>query len=179
LSIDNFFAGLRPEAPIPASLTSALAARGLSLSSTAQVTATVEVTVRTPGSLWTLQDLRTYSSYKITLDTVNNVLGVINLVSTVPLYDRLPSVGVTYLSMNTELKGYIYVLSHTGDGSSVTDYRLDIYQPNGPWLARTVGVNAAKIVVDMWRTLYTLNYEAFLGPGGRTEPSVSVWVPSS
>jgi hypothetical protein len=71
------------------------------------------------------------------------------------------------------------VLSRTGDGSSVTDYRLDIYQPNGPWLARTVGVNAARIVLDMWRNLYTLNYEAFLGPGGRTEPSVSTWIPSS
>jgi hypothetical protein len=39
-------------------------------------------------------------------------------------------------------------------------------------------VNAAKIVVDMWRNLYTLNYESFLGPGERTEPSVSAWIPS-
>jgi hypothetical protein len=179
LTLDPSVAVDLAEGAIPASLTSALAARGLSLSSNAQVTATVEVTVRTPGSLWTLQDLRTDSSYKITLDTTNNGLGVINLVSTVPLCDRLPSPGVTYLSLNTELKGYIYVLSHTGDGSSVTDYRLDIYHPNGPWLARTDGVNAAKIVVDMWRTLYTLNYEAFPGPGGRTEPSVSIWAPSS
>ena len=70
------------------------------------------------------------------------------------------------------------MLSHAGDGNSVADYRLDLYQPNGAWLARTVGVNAARIIVDMWRNLYTLNYESFQGPGGRTEPSVSPWIPS-
>jgi hypothetical protein len=31
----------------------------------------------------------------------------------------------------------------------------------------------------MWRNLYTLNYESFQGPGGRTEPSVSTWMPST
>ena len=134
--------------------------------------------MREPGSLWTVQDVRAGSSYKIALDPEASVLDVAE-----PRPDgaalRPASAGVTYLSMSTELKGYIYVLSYTGDGSSVTDYRLDIYQPNGPWLARTEGVNAAKIVVDMWRNLYTLNYESMLGPGERTEPSVSTWTPST
>ena len=179
LTLDTSAIGELVQGSIPATLAPALAARGLSLSSGATVSGSVAVTLRDPGKLWTLQDLRTSSSYKIALDANGSVLDIIALVSTAPLYDSSPAAGVTYLSMSTELKGYIYVLSYTGDGSSAVDYRLDIYQPNGPWLARTVGVNAAKIVLDMWRNLYTLNYEAFLGPGGRTEPSVSTWIPSS
>ena len=41
------------------------------------------------------------------------------------------------------------------------------------------GVNGARMVVDMWRNLYTLNFEHFEGPGGRTEPSVSTWLPTT
>jgi len=167
------------EGIVPASLIQALTLRGLTPPVHATVSATVVVTVRSPGGLWTLQDLRASTSFKITHDVNANALDVVELVSTAPLYDRSPGLAVNYLSMSTELKGYIYVLSYTGDGSSVTDYRLDIYQPNGPRLARTGGVNAARIVLDMWRNLYTLNYEAFQGPGGRTEPSVSTWIPTS
>lgn len=163
---------------VPGALVRELTTRGLSLSAHATVSASVLVTVRDPGSQWTLQDLRTASSYKVSLASGGAWLEVVSFVSMAPLYDSTPGSAVTYLSMSTELKGYIYVLSYVGDGSSALDYRLDIYQPNGPWLARTVGVNAAKIVLDMWRNLYTLNFESFLGPGGRTEPSVSTWVPS-
>jgi hypothetical protein len=179
LILDSSIIGELVEGTVPAALAAALAARGLSLSANATVSGSVVVTVRDPGSLWTLQDLRTTSSYKIALDSNRGVLDVLALVSTAPLYDQSPAAGVTYLAISTELKGYVYVLSYTGDGSSAIDYRLDIYQPNGPWLARTVGVNAARIVLDMWRNLYTLNYESLLGPGGRTEPSVSTWIPSS
>ena len=139
----------------------------------------VTVTVREPGSVWALQDRRTSRSYKISRNAAATGLDVVKLLATAPLYDQSPGLGITYIAMSTELKGYIYVLSYTGGGSRATDYRLDIYQPNGAWLARTVGVNVAKIVVDMWRNLYTLNYESFLGPGGRTEPSVSTWIPST
>ena len=41
------------------------------------------------------------------------------------------------------------------------------------------GVNGARMIVDQWRNLYTLNYEAILGPNNRTEPSVSTWIPST
>lgn len=166
------------EGTVPASLKQALVTRGLPLRAKAAVTASVTVTVREPGQLWTLQDLRASRSYKISRHPDGGVLDIVEFASTVPLRDP-PGPGVTYLSMSTELKGYIYVLSYVGDGSNPTDYRLDLYQPNGPWLARTTGLNAAKIVVDMWRNLYTLNYESFTGPGGRTEPSVSTWIPST
>ena len=166
------------EGKVPQPLSVGLTVRGLpQLPANATVTGNVAVTVREPGSSWTLQDRQTSNTYKISLNPGSNALAVVNLLATTQLHDQ-PS-AVTYMSMSTERKGYIYVLSYTGNGSIITDYQLDIYQPNGAWLARTVGVNAAKIVVDMWRNLYTLNYESFEGPGGRTEPSVSTWIPSS
>jgi hypothetical protein len=88
-------------------------------------------------------------------------------------------VGVTYLDLATESKGYIYVLSYTGDGSDTADYHLDIYQPTGEYLSTTEGLNAAKMTVSMWRDLYALNYEKLLGPNNRTEPSISQWIPST
>jgi hypothetical protein len=84
----------------------------------------------------------------------------------------------SYLDMSVTRDGWIYVLSYVNTGSTQIDYRLDIYNPAGVFLSRTVGVNGAKIVADSWRRVYTLNYESFLGPGGRTEPSVSQWIPS-
>jgi hypothetical protein len=86
---------------------------------------------------------------------------------------------VTYLDMGVEFMGYIYVLSYTGDGSIPNDYRLDIYDPDGAFLSRTTGFAAHKMVVDLWRNVYSLNYRAIAGIGGRTEPSVSEWIPST
>ncbi len=86
---------------------------------------------------------------------------------------------VQYLSMSVEPVGFIYVLSSAGAASRVTDFRLDIYDPRGNWMARTVGVAAAQILVDRWRNLYSINQEALVVPGGRTEPSVSQWIPST
>ena len=92
-----------------------------------------------------------------------------------PLREETPA--PTYLDMSVTDDGWIYVLSYVETGSKPADYRLDIYTPAGVFLSRTVGVNGAKLVVDSWRRVYTLNYESFLGPGGRTEPSVSQWTP--
>lgn len=86
---------------------------------------------------------------------------------------------VTYLDVGTESKGYIYVLSCLNSGEAQTDYNLDIYQPTGEHLCTTNGLNAAKIVVSMWRDVYALNYEVLLGPQQRTEPSISQWIPST
>ena len=87
---------------------------------------------------------------------------------------------VTLLDLALESLGYIYVLKYINSGALVSDYRLDIYQPDGAWLCQTAGVAAARMTVDLWRTLYTLNFAAIAKPGGgRTEPSVSRWLPST
>jgi hypothetical protein len=83
---------------------------------------------------------------------------------------------VNYLDMAVESTGFIYVLSSQGDGVAAGDYRLDIYNPDGGWLSQTSGVAAAKLAIDRFRNLYTLNYEALHGPRG-IEPSISAWVP--
>ncbi|MET0961682.1 MAG: hypothetical protein ABWY05_02535 [Noviherbaspirillum sp.] len=77
--------------------------------------------------------------------------------------------------------GYLYVLSR--DGSDV--HRLDIYHPEQDGAApicTTAGINTARLTVDPWRNVYTLNYEVLRLPDGSipatlTEPSVSLWVP--
>lgn len=87
--------------------------------------------------------------------------------------------GATYLDLAVEFSGYLYVLSR--DGGS---HRLDIYHPDQAGTApicTTTGINAARLTVDLWRNVYTLNYEVLQLPGGSmpalTEPSVSLWVP--
>jgi hypothetical protein len=85
---------------------------------------------------------------------------------------------VTYLDMGVESKGYIYVLKVVGDASQPANYVLDIYQPDGTFLVQTKGVTAGKMVVSLWRDVYTLNYEQIAGPNG-PEPSVSKWMPSA
>jgi hypothetical protein len=90
------------------------------------------------------------------------------------------SAPVTLLDLAIESKGYLYVLKYIRDGSQVADYLLDIYNPDGSWLAQTAGISASKMTVDIWRTMYTLNFEALMKPdGARTEPSVSIWLPST
>ncbi|MWC29868.1 hypothetical protein [Paenibacillus sp. MMS18-CY102] len=92
-----------------------------------------------------------------------------------PLVD--PSAKTNYLDLAVEAKGYIYILSYTGEGSDPNDYHLDIYTPDGSFLVRTKGVAASKITVDLIRNVFTLNYETIYAPNGRPEPSVSLWIP--
>jgi hypothetical protein len=82
------------------------------------------------------------------------------------------------LDLARDALGYLYVLSYTGDGGSPDDYRLDIHDPHGKFLARTTGIAAGRMTVDPFRTLYTLNYQTVAG-APRIEPSVSQWIPVS
>jgi hypothetical protein len=81
------------------------------------------------------------------------------------------------LDIAVEGAHYVYVLSCVNGGVVPADYRVDIYQPDGSWLARTTGLAAARLAVDHFRNLITLNYETVVGPQG-TEPTLSLWVPS-
>jgi hypothetical protein len=103
--------------------------------------------------------------------------------------------GITYLDLavvGDEKKTYMYALYYRGNGASPSDYHVTIYQyaTDGTELKNplvtTDKVAAAKLTVDMWHTMYTLNFEMMpagpqggpgVGPAGRTIPSVSEWVP--
>lgn len=84
-----------------------------------------------------------------------------------------------YLDIAVEFSGFIYILSH----DSVA-YRLDIYHPDQSStdpISTTMGFNAAKVTVDYWRNVYSLNYEVLMANGslpksGMTEPSISQWI---
>lgn len=90
--------------------------------------------------------------------------------------------GMSYLDLAVEFSGYLYVLSQD---PNTTVIRLDIYHPGQTGtqpICTTQDVNGAKLTVDFWRSVYTLNYEVLQLPGGAipdlTEPSVSLWVPT-
>ena len=88
---------------------------------------------------------------------------------------------VVLVDLSLEATGYLYVLKYLQSGAptvAASDYRLDIYNPDGSFLAQVPGLAAAQLHVDLWRNLFTLNYEILQG-SGRTEPSVSQWIPST
>jgi hypothetical protein len=88
---------------------------------------------------------------------------------------------VVVVDLSIESKGYLYVLKYLQPMSGqvlASDYRLDIYNPDGSFLTQVVGLVAARLQVDLWRNLFTLNYEILQG-SGRTEPSVAEWIPST
>ena len=146
---------------------------------------TFNVEAIAPNTHWLLRDSVNALTFDIKPNTKDsNLLDVQQLVSVLGLTDGV-SQDIHYLDIGVESKGFIYVLSYQGTGSAQTDYHLDIYNPDGTWLSRTPeksgnpGVNGARMIVDQWRNLYTLNFDAILGPNNRTEPSVSTWVPSA
>jgi hypothetical protein len=84
---------------------------------------------------------------------------------------------LTLLDMAVEARGHIFILGHTGDGRYAADYRVDLYDPSGAFLATTKNFTAERITVDLLRNLFALNYEVLTGRNGRTEPSISHWRP--
>lgn len=92
-----------------------------------------------------------------------------------------PVQGWQYLDLAVEYTGYLYVLSFN---QNTFVYRMDLYHPeqadSNP-IATTQNINAARLTVDFWRSVYTLNYEVLQLSGGAaaglTEPSISLWTP--
>jgi hypothetical protein len=111
------------------------------------------------------------------LDTSANPVNLFRN-KTTSLIELEPGPGVVYVDLAVEGLGYMYVLSYVNDGQQVADYRLDVYTPQGNFLTRTTGVAAARLAVDTFRNIYTLNYEQISG-APRVEPSLSQWEPSS
>ena len=141
------------------------------------------ILVKAPNSEWLLMDKANTLTFSVTAAKgAGQALKCCRLTSLMPL--RTDPAAVTYLDVAVEAKGFIYVLSFINDGKTPADYRLDIYNPDGSPLTRQAGshngqVNAAHMMVDQWRTLFTLNYEQMKGPGERLEPTLSRWIPQS
>ncbi|HMJ20271.1 MAG TPA: hypothetical protein VK513_00135 [Terriglobales bacterium] len=101
---------------------------------------------------------------------------------TTPYFLQLDATqGATYLDLAVEFSGFLYVLAQGADGV----FRLDIYHPGQSGtqpISTTRNINGAKLCVDFWRSVYTLNYQVLqLSNGqypGLTEPSVSLWMPT-
>ncbi|WP_417838269.1 hypothetical protein [Tritonibacter scottomollicae] len=112
----------------------------------------------------------------------------------------IPNDGEVYLDMcvvGNKSMTYIFILYYTGNGKSPTDYNVAIYgfgekakSSEMTPIVTTNKVPAARIAVDMWHTLYTLNYQmvadtagkasgpvtSHAGPAGRTVLSISEWL---
>ena len=58
-------------------------------------------------------------------------------------------------------------------------YSMDIYTPTGQLLATTNNINASKLAIDLFRNVFTLNFETIQPVGNLTEPSISQWIPST
>jgi hypothetical protein len=142
--------------------------------------ASLEIKVIAPTQEWRLIDSTNTLTFKLTKSKPDSTeIKAQQLIATASL--RQQTGRVEYLDVAIEDKGYIYVLYFESDGTTASQYRLDIYNPDGTVLLGQPlsGIAAAKMAVDKWRTLWTLNYEKFLGPGNRTEPTVSGWIPST
>ncbi|HUR90553.1 MAG TPA: hypothetical protein VMZ74_15825 [Ramlibacter sp.] len=83
--------------------------------------------------------------------------------------------GVTYEDLVVEQAGYIYVLLLD---PAIPAYVLDIYTPDGAYLCTTTDIRAARFAIDLFRNMYTLNFET-LQSASVVEPSISEWVPST
>jgi hypothetical protein len=95
-------------------------------------------------------------------------------IPTMPIVNRSQT---TLLDLTVESKGFIYILSYTGNGADPKQYYVDLFNPDGSLLVTTQGVTAARFTVDLLRSLYTLNYETILDATYRVQPSVSKWLP--
>ncbi len=137
------------------------------------------VDVKAPGKQWQISDTANAMTLEVIQTAGQKGLTAQRLVSFMPLRDEGPQ-SISYMDIAAEAKGYIYILSKAVQ-STTTQYRLDIYNPDGTPLLKEpqTGINAARLTVDQWRSLFTLNYEKLLGPGNRTEPGISEWMPST
>ena len=146
-----------------------------------------EIIIISNDNNWQIKDLAGSKSYYISAQGQNlSIKEYKSYFHVNPKNEKL-----TYLDVAIESKGYVYVLAYKGDSSQTsvanTDYVLDVYTPQGEHLFRTpdasIGdskalefISAGKITLDIWRNLFSLNYEKLLGPNNRTEPSVSQWI---
>ncbi|MEO7268971.1 MAG: hypothetical protein ABIW49_07180 [Knoellia sp.] len=139
---------------------------------------TLMVTLQSAGASWLVEDTTNFTRHHVTKPPTGDLVAQ-QVVSYLPLREAA-STGVTYLDVATESKGYIYVLLVKQESGAPTFY-LDIYSPDGSVLLTEPqsGVNAERLTVDQWRSMFTLGFDVVSGPDGRTEPGISEWMPST
>lgn len=145
------------------------------------------VEVIAPGSEWHILDGSTVQAWRIRPSTAwPRQSQVYWSLSYFPLQGAR-GLNVTYLDMAVEARGYIYVLSYTGDGSQASDYLLDIHAPDGSFLSRTPdpsltrtphNVVAGRLAVDLLRNVYGLMFETLKSPSGTIQPGIGHWMPT-
>lgn len=147
----------------------------------------LSVQIRSEGFDWKLNDSVNSMTFEVTKAVDSDTLTVQQLSSWMPLRQQSVKGALSYLDIASETKGYIYVLGVIDNNYSTTKnpddltFQLDIYNPDGsPLLDEPqAGLNAGKITVDQYRSLFSLNYNVVIGPNTRTEPGVSQWIPST
>jgi len=83
---------------------------------------------------------------------------------------------IEYLDLSVDSQGYFFILKTVGGTDSIDNYKLDLYDIDGTFLAQTSGMAANKMHADYWRNIYSLNYEQTTNDG-HSEPTISIWVP--
>lgn len=145
------------------------------------------ITIRSPGNSWKIEDSVNAMTFAVTKAPKSSDLTVQQLSSWMPLRQQTVKGSLSYLDVASETKGYIYVLGVIDNNYNSTKnpadlvFQIDIYNPDGSPLLKAPqpGVNAGKITVDQYRSLFSLNFNVVIGPNSRTEPGVSQWIPST
>lgn len=148
--------------------------------------ADAKVTARVAGSRWTISDPAAAAAYDIRIDSGDATkIEVYEFLATFSLAPTADTSAAVCLDIAVEATGFVYVLTHTGNGFEISDFALDIYTAEGNFLSRTgsaagsaTGFVGGKIAVDIWRNLFTLDYQKTVGTSGQSEPTISQWVPA-
>lgn len=158
------------------------------------------------GTVFVLEDLRgqatAHSARVQAFDLIGNPVHCFAENGAPSPFLRIGDASTTVLDLaavGNEVTTYLYVLSYEGDGLDPSQYRVTVccrgtqVPPQQPLLTVN-GVASAKITVDMWHTMYALNYAMTTnaagashgpqsgdgtGPAGMTVPSVSEWIPKN
>ncbi len=145
----------------------------------------IAVTCTSEGTILVLEDLVTIGSNEARIQAFNLDGSLVPFFANHTSFPLAKTNNRRYLDIATvggHKQTYIYVLFYEGEGAQIENYQIEIYR-FGPQIAYTtspfitkVGVAAAKLAVDMWHTVYTLNYKTVSGTSNQV-PSLSEWTP--
>jgi hypothetical protein len=145
----------------------------------------VQITTEKSGEQWLLVDQAVVAAWRLAASSATPGMTEVRMCQTFFPLRPARTGTITYLDMAVETQGYVYVVGHRDEGSTPSDYILDIYAPDGTFVVRTPdpsvtsspeNVVAGRIAVDIWRNLYALTFETLAAPG--PQPGVAHWMPT-